>query len=538
MPSIISPLSATATIGQQFTYQIVADSPSDLSATPMPDDLSFDPVLGVIVWSPRQSGSYNIGLTASNSFGATSATLTLSVQPSPSGPLLVNGTSATARAGSRFSFQIVTKNGSPGSRAAAGNLPRGLTLDSATGIISGSPQVAGSYLVTIDVSDGNVTNTATLQLTVVSDPGLPVITSLASASLVPGQSFSYTIVAPDLVDSTDPSAFQLVGNLPSGLGFDPKTGTISGTYTGSPMRIGGLPVERTLSGGVISNVQLFANNARGTSTMPLNFFAAPAGTVNISTRLAIGTDENVLIGGFIITGNAPKKVILRAIGPSLKTNDQPLAGSVADPVLELHDVSGALIGTDDDWRQNQEQEIADTGIPPNDPRESAAVAVLAPGNYTAIVSGKDRSTGIGLVEVYDLGTASFDASSTSKLAQISTRGYVQGGDNVMVGGFIVSAAPTKIVVRGIGPSLASAGVANALSDPLLEVHDGSGALVATNDDWQSDPNAAAIHQVGVAPTDPKESATYQVLAPGAYTSIIRGHGNATGVALVEVDSLQ
>jgi hypothetical protein len=536
VPSIISPTTATTVEGQQFTYQILtAIPPTSLAATSLPSGLTFDPALGVISGT-AQAGSYDVGLTADNGSGTASATLRLTVEPAPPGPQIISGTSATGRVGTRFSFQVMTTNGSPNARLAADGLPPGLSADSASGLISGTPTSSGSFSVTLTVTDGSLTSSSTLQLTFVTDPALPVITSPNAAQLTSGQSFNYTIVAPGAGDASDPTTFELIGKLPVGLGFDSDTGTISGTYGGNPLRTDD-PPEQKLSGGVITNVQLFATNSHGTTTSPLNFFSATVGTVNISTRLAIGTGDNVLIGGFIITGNAPKKVILRAVGPSLTANGAPVAGALSNPVLELHDGSGAVIGMNDDWRTAQEQEIIDTGIPPSDNRESAAVATLIPSNYTAIVSGKDDSTGIGLVEAYDLGTAGLDTSSAAKLAQISTRGYVQSGDNVMVGGFIVSGAATKIILRGIGPSLSAAGVANALSDPLLEVHDASGAVVASNDDWQSDPNAAEIQANGVAPNDPKESATYQVLGPGPYTAIIRGKDSSPGVALIEVYNL-
>src|SRR2546423_2888389 len=163
---------------------------------------------------------------------------------------------------------------------------------------------------------------------------------------------------------------------------------------------------------------LFATNSNGSATIPLAFFDNPTGARDISTRLAVGTGDDVLIGGFIITGNAPKKVLIRAIGPSLETNGVPLAGRLLDPTLELHDKDG-LLSSNDNWRDSQEQEIIDTTIPPTDDRESAIVAILAPldsnitgsGAYTVIVRGTNNTTGVALVEVYDLGTASFDVAS-------------------------------------------------------------------------------------------------------------------------------
>jgi hypothetical protein len=257
---------------------------------------------------------------------------------------------------------------------------------------------------------------------------------------------------------------------------------------------------------------------------------APTGAVNIATRLAVGTGNDVLIAGFIITGNAPKKVVIRALGPSLS-----LGGKLEDPMLELYDSSG-MLGHDDNWRDSQENEIIATSIPPTNDKEAAIVAVINPGNYTAIVKGTNNTTGVGVVEVYDLGTASLDTSSNAKLAQISTRGIVQGGDNVMIGGFILSGQSSKVLVRAIGPELTAAGVPGALQDTLLELRDGAGNLVAENDDWRTT-QEQEIKDTTVPPKDDRESAIVKTLSPGGYTAIVRGK-NATGVALVEVYNLQ
>ena len=251
---------------------------------------------------------------------------------------------------------------------------------------------------------------------------------------------------------------------------------------------------------------------------------------NISTRLSVGTDDNVLIGGLIINGTLPKKVIARAIGPSL-----PLAGALADPTLELHDGSGALIASNDNWMDApNKQEIIDSTIPPTNALESAIVATLDPGFYTAIVRGKNNSTGNGLVEVYDLEPST---DLATRLVNISTRGFVQTGDAVMIGGVIVQGGAEKhLLVRGIGPSLADAGVANALLDPTLDLVDGGGTVVATNDNWR-DTQEQAIIDSTVPPTDNRESAVDVHLMPGAYTAILRGRNDTTGNALVEVYEL-
>lgn len=418
---IVSPLVAQATAGQQFVYQFETLGADTVGATGLPAGLTFNATLRAIVGTPSSAGTFQIGLAASNAQGTTTATLVLTVQPAPgAGPVITSGTSATDRTGERFRFQVITSGGSAGSRLTALNLPPGLVLDSVTGVISGTPATEGSFAVSLTVTDGNFTTNATLQLTFTTDPTLPVITSPGEAAVIPGQPFFYQIVAP-VSDPNDPVTYTLIGNLPPGLSFDPGTGTISGTPTAQASYAGrGKP----LSGGVITNVQLFATNSKGTATKPLPFFLAPTGVVNISTRLAIGTGENVLIGGFIVTGNAPKRVIIRGIGPSLSADGAPLAGAVGDPVLQLLQGQTEL-GVNDDWRDAQENEIIETQVPPTSDRESAIVAILNPGAYTAVMIGKDGGTGIGLVEVFDLGAASLDTASSAKLANISTRGFVQ-----------------------------------------------------------------------------------------------------------------
>jgi hypothetical protein len=214
----------------------------------------------------------------------------------------------------------------------------------------------------------------------------------------------------------------------------------------------------------------------------------------------------------------------------------PALDTVADPTLELHDGSGALLVSNDDWKESQQAEIEQSGLAPADDRESAIIRTLAPGPYTAIVRGKNGTAGIGLVEVYDLGQ-----SGNSRLANISTRGLVETGDNVMIGGFIAGPndrGNTAIVVRAIGPSLTSKGVPGAVQDPKLELHDQNGAVIASNDDWQTDPNANKVQSAGLAPNDPRESAIYNSMAPAGYTAIVRGANDTVGVALVEAYNLE
>lgn len=266
-------------------------------------------------------------------------------------------------------------------------------------------------------------------------------------------------------------------------------------------------------------------------TVNVNDGTAPPGRLlNIATRMRVQAGDNVMIGGFIITGSDPKKVIIRGIGPSLA---QFFAGTLANPRLELVQGNTSL-ATNDDWKSSQ-AEVEATGIPPTHDLESAIVQTLAPGAYTAILRGSGTSTGIGVVEVYDLNQA-----ANSKLANIATRGFVETGDNVMIGGLIAGpagAASIKVVVRAIGPTLSNFGVPGALQDPTLELVTSNGTVIRSNNNWQ-DSQKAEIESFNLAPGDIRESALVETIAPANYTAIVRGSGNTTGVALVEVYHVQ
>ena len=255
---------------------------------------------------------------------------------------------------------------------------------------------------------------------------------------------------------------------------------------------------------------------------------ASAQLVNVSTRLVIQTGAKVGIGGFIITGTDPKKVLIRGIGPTLASFGIPNA--LQDPMLELHDGTGAVLTSNDDWKVPQQAAVEATGLAPPDDREPAILLSLQPGSYTVIESGKNGTTGVGLIEVYDV-----DVLSTSQLSNISTRGLVQTGNNVMIGGFIVSGASGSInlVVRALGPTLTSFGVPNALADPTLQLYDGNGTVIAFNNNWK-DSQQTQIQNSGRKPPNDLEPAIAVTVSPGNYTAIVRGNNNTTGIGLVEV----
>lgn len=267
---------------------------------------------------------------------------------------------------------------------------------------------------------------------------------------------------------------------------------------------------------------------------------APPQLANISTRVRVETGDNALIAGFIVTGASNKVVMLRAIGPSLRA--AAISDPLLDPMMELYDSAGVLIARNDNWHTtdiggillgSQYSGLYASELRPTESAESAILVELWPGAYTAIVRGKNNTTGIAVVEAYD-----FDWRPNSKLANISSRGFVKTGEEVMIGGTIVrGSAPANVLVRAIGPSLVNFGISNALQDPSLELHDGNGTLIGANDNWKA-AQENEILQTGIPPTDNHESAILVALQPGAYTAIVQGAGNSSGVALIEAYQLQ
>jgi hypothetical protein len=248
--------------------------------------------------------------------------------------------------------------------------------------------------------------------------------------------------------------------------------------------------------------------------------------------LRVQAGDNVGIGGFIITGSTPKNVLVRGIGPSL--TGFGIQNVLADPVLELHGLGAFATITNDNWKQKQWLEIEATGIPPTHDLESAIMATLSPGTYTAVMRGNGDTSGVGVVEVYDL-----SQTMDSKLANLSTRAFVSTGDDIVIAGFLLSSGATsdRVVVRGIGPSMAlgSFPVSAVLADPALELRDGNGMLLVANNDWQDNAfQAAEIIAAGLAPTHNLEAAIAATLPPGLYTALLSGRNNGTGIGLVEV----
>ena len=277
--------------------------------------------------------------------------------------------------------------------------------------------------------------------------------------------------------------------------------------------------------------------ATPTATAAPSATATPVATpaaqaINLSTRMQVQIDDNVGIGGFIVTGTSPKQVLMRAIGPSLTVFGVPHV--LANPILELHGPGSFVTVMNDDWQDDPAQAalILATGIAPSNDFESAIEAILPPGVYTGIVRGSGNTTGVALIEVYDL-----SQDVESKLGNISTRAFVGTASDIVIAGFILGNhnGNDGIVIRGIGPSLAAAGVPDALVDPTLELRDANGDFIAMSNDWQDNPGQAAeLIAAGLAPTNPLEAGIAIAIPPGLYTALLAGLDNATGVGLIEV----
>jgi T5SS/PEP-CTERM-associated repeat protein len=400
--------------------------------------------------------------------------------------------------------------------------------------IVNAASVSGAFASISEPSQAgiNLTSDATgVTVTITSVvAGAPVISSATTANAAPGAAFSYQITA-----TNNPTSFGAT-NLPAGLTIDNSTGLISGTPANAGAFI--VPINANdAAGSGQADLTIVFDPIFGVSALP------PSNLLNISTRMRVLTGDQVLIAGFIVTGTDPKTVIIRGIGPSLTG----VGVTLSDPTLELH--QGSTVTTNDNWKindqtgQSQEADIRATTIPPTNDLESAIVATLTPGNYTAILAGKNGGTGVGLVEVYDLAQA-----ANSKLANISSRGFVDINDNVMIGGLIVGGTgggSAKVIVRAIGPSLNVNGtpVPGRLADPTLELHNSSGTMIVTNDNWKINDQTgqsqeADIRATTVPPTDDLESAIVATLPSDNYTAIVRGKNNTTGVGLVEVYNLQ
>ena len=306
--------------------------------------------------------------------------------------------------------------------------------------------------------------------------------------------------------------------------FDPGLGCL-GSLTNDATQVRSIalqPFGRVLAGGVFTSydTSLRDNIVR--------LFDGSPSFQNLSARAHVFTGEQILIVGFIIEGSENKMVLIRGLGPSLAGFGVPTP--LADPTLSLYDHTATLVATNDNWKDTQQAQIQATGRAPSNDFESAILATLSPGAYTAFLQGKGATTGIGLGEIYDV-----DPSVNAQATNLSARGFVGTGNDVLIGGIIVG-GPTgsmqRVLVRALGPSLGSGGVASPLANPTLSLRNANGNVIANNDNWQ-DSQQADIAATGKAPPNTKESAILVLLGPGNYTAIVTGKNRTTGVGLIE-----
>jgi sugar lactone lactonase YvrE len=311
-------------------------------------------------------------------------------------------------------------------------------------------------------------------------------------------------------------------NGPHGLAFDAAGNLFSADYnSGNIYKFAPAGTRSTFASGLRNPANLLFQPAR----------ASANNLINLSTRAFVGTGTGVLIGGFILQGTTSTTLVLRAIGPSLSVHG--VSGALQNPLLQLFNASGTMLSSNDNWQSGPDAAaIQRLGLAPADTRESALRATLSAGAYTVIFSGVAQTIGVGLVEVYDL------QQTSSRAANISTRGTVSSSDRVMIAGCIIGGSISKdIIVRALGPSLRDHGVADALPDPHLQFFNANGAMLSANDDWQESPNAASIQSRGFAPGSPLESALLVTLPPGAYTAIESPTPGESGVGLIEIYDL-
>jgi Putative Ig domain len=534
-PTITSAASTPFTVGTEgiFTIHSTGTPTSSITLTgTLPDWLTFvDNTDGSAtldgIPDPGGPPSYSLTITATNGIAPNATqTFTLFVNTPP--PAITSANNTTFVVGTFASFTVRTSPPDPSATIShTGTLPSGINFtpnSDGTATISGTAPAGsqGSYPINVTASNGTLPDAKqAFTITVQNTPPLlvaPAITSDASTSFTVGTFGTFTITT---TGSPTPT-LTLDGGQPAWLSFVDNT---DGTATLSGKPDAGSDLSYSFTVTARNGVSPVA-----TQDFTLRITPTPASAlVNVSTRLVIRTGDEIGIGGFIISGTDPKKVLIRGIGPTLARYNLPNA--LQDPMLELHDgTTGAVLTSNDDWKVHQQAAIEATGLAPPDDRESAILLSLQPGPYTVFESGKNGTTGVGLIEVYDV-----DVLSASHLSNISTRGLVQADNNVMIGGFIVSGAsgPINLVVRALGPTLTSFGVPNALADPTLQLYDGDGTVIRFDNNWK-DSQQTEIQNSGRNPPNDLEPAIAVTVSPGNYTAIVRGNNNTTGIGLVEV----
>ena len=521
-PTVTSGSTATGAVGSDFNYQVLANnSPASYNAVDLPDGLSLNSANGAISGKPVTPGTFKIKVSANNATGSGAQTeVIVAVAAAQGAPVINSSTTATGSSGALISYQA-TANVAVSSWSAL-NLPPGVDIDSATGLVAGRAAVDGLFNTTLTARNAaGVSTPFTLRFTVAPSAATSSVTSATTAMVAPGGAFSYQISA-----GNSPISYNADG-LPPGLSLNATTGVIAGSVSAPGTYL----------------ISVSANNAAGTGTVT-TFTLSVAGAVvaqssqliNISTRAAVGMGGKVLISGFVITGNDPKPVLIRAVGPTL--SGFGLTGLLADPVLELFRSDGSSLAVNDTWGSaGDSAAIAATAnrvgafALPAGSLDAVISTSLNPGSYTAQVRGAAGGTGVSSVEVYDVG-----GSENSKIINISALGDIGTGGNILIAGFVIRGTqPKTVLIRGVGPALAGFGLSGALLDPMLQIFSGT-TLINENDNASDPAITDAASRVGAFAfaSGSKDAAILVTLQPGAYTAQVSGFGGTTGIGLVEV----
>ncbi|MEN3370959.1 MAG: hypothetical protein V7609_3102 [Verrucomicrobiota bacterium] len=563
--SVTAPANATA--GVPFNFTVNALDSGDNVVTNYTGTVRFtsnDPSATLPANSTLTNGTGTFSATLRTAGNRTiTATDTSTAATGTSNTIVVAGAAAThfsvvapanATAGTAFNFTVTaldqfnnTAAGYTGtvrfnSTDLNATLPANSTLANGTGTFSATLRTVGNQTITAtDTNNSAINGTSNTIAVTKPTPGLSGTVSPTSGNV--GTAFTDTAVLSGGVNPTGTITFTVYGpnaaNCATAIFTSSKTVNGNGTYVSdsfTPTAPGSYTFVAFYSGDASNNpVSTVCGAASQTFTVTSPApTPTPAQSLNISTRVRTELGDRAMIGGFIITGNAPKSVVIRGLGPSLASFN--LSDLLPNPQLELKGPNNNLLFLNKDWKDSQRSLIEGTNFQPKDDRESVIVISLNPGAYTAILSGEGGTTGIGLVEVYDT-----SPNSDSKLGNISTRGFVQTGDKVMIGGFTLGANnnPTRIAIRGRGPSLSQFGLSPVLADPTLELRNQNGTILVVNDDWQSDPvSAANLTANGLGLSDPKEAGIFTSLPAGQFTAVLAGKTGGIGIGLIEIYNLQ